>query len=157
MSKEQEVFMIVRKYLPTKNYGFLVDSDERQAFFHESCFERGRGDEGPPPVTDERVLVSVDFSNTGDKNVPRATRIRRIRDPYLLEGKVIAFNPDRGYGFIEGPQRISYYLHRSEIKGDESPEIGDTVRFYVGELKRGARASYVELNPGARSDESREE
>lgn len=157
MSKEQEVFMIVRKYLPNKNYGFLVDSNERQAFFHESCFERGSRDSSPPPVTGERVLVSVDFSNTGDKNVPRAVRIRRIREPYLLEGRVIAFSPDRGYGFIEGPERVSYYLHRSEIKGEESPEIGDTVRFYVGELERGARASYVELNPGATTNDSREE
>lgn len=153
MSNVEEVFMVVRKYIPEKKYGFLCDGKNRQAFFHENLFDAGPGDAGPPPVSGEEVLVSVDFEAPSRNGVAKAINVRRIQSPYRLSGRIVSFNKEKGYGFAEVKGGNTYYIHRSEVIGGDVPQIDQEVTFYVSAKKRGARASYIELNKGLSADD----
>lgn len=150
---EETIFMKIRKYIPDRYYGFLVDSMEREAFFHVSSFEAGMNEDNPPPVPNEEVLVTVDFENSKKEHVPRAKRVRRLQDPHKLTGKIISFNIDKGYGFVQTEDELTYYLHRSEVVDGTLPMVGRECVFYTSEKVRGARASYVEIKVGAIKDE----
>ena len=50
------------------------------------------------------------------------------------EGVVKWFANDKGYGFIQGPEEIDYFVHHSNIEmtGFKTLDEGDQVSFEVG-------------------------
>lgn len=148
-----DLFMKVRKYIHERHYGFLSDNQGREVFFHASVFDGGQKEGSPPPVAGEEVLVSVDFEGTSAEVAARASRVRRLAEPPLLEGVVSSFNSDRGFGFIEGEDEITYYLHRSEVLDGRLPLSGAKVHFRVSQQKHRARACYVDVQLGAVVDD----
>lgn len=150
---DRDLFMRVRKYIQDRHYGFLSDNSGREAFFHASVFDGGAKEDSPPPVAGEEVLVDVDLDGTKEGVAARATRVRRLEEPKLLNGRVSSFNPERGFGFVEGEDGVTYYLHRSEVMGGRLPLSGLKVTFRVSEQKHRARACYVEVQIGASTDD----
>lgn len=148
-----DLFMKVRKYIHERHYGFLSDNQGREVFFHASVFDGGQKEGSPPPVAGEEVLVSVDLEGTSAEVAARASRVRRLAEPPLLEGVVSSFNSDRGFGFIEGEDEITYYLHRSEVLDGRLPLSGAKVHFRVSQQKHRARACYVDVQLGAVVDD----
>ncbi len=53
---------------------------------------------------------------------------------------------DKGFGFIEG-ERGDMFFHHSEVRGTtfESLRVGQTVKYEVGEGKKGPCATSVEV------------
>ena len=145
---DENIFMKVRKYIPNKYYGFLIDSNNREAFFHTSVFEAGAAEDSPPPVPNEEVLVTINFDSNSKDKVQKASRVRRLQPPWHLEGVVSFFNAEKGYGFIETDDKITYYLHRSEVLGGTLPLVGRKCSFYTSQKIRGARASYITIELG---------
>ena len=77
--------MRVLKYLPKKLFGFVVDDEGQQVFFHIRAFKWGDFPTNPPPIIGEEVDVEYDeggHSRRGDEyivNVPLETkRVDRI-------------------------------------------------------------------------------
>jgi len=60
-----------------------------------------------------------------------------------MEGKVKWFNPQKGYGFIEGEDGQDYFLHRSALPGDMEVMEGESVTFDGVEGDRGLQARNV--------------
>lgn len=58
-----------------------------------------------------------------------------------LNGTVHWYEPRRGYGFINGEDGSSYYVHHSEIvdntEGFRKLKKGQKVSFYIGEPSHG--------------------
>lgn len=55
-----------------------------------------------------------------------------------MEGRVVEWNNDRGYGFISSPishQRL--FFHISSVNGRRRPDVNDDVQFSIGQDKRG--------------------
>ena len=69
-------------------------------------------------------------------------KVYRINEPYHLQGIVISFDHERGYGFISSGG-INYFLHLSEVVPTWVPLPGNKVDFYVAETKEGQRACFV--------------
>lgn len=125
---------VVRRYLPEKRYGFILDG-EVEVFFHLSAFE-GRG--AIPPLTGEEVEYDLSEGT-------RATSVFRVIAPSHLEGSVTSYDPVKGYGFITTASG-QYYLHKSEVVGGGVPAVGSGVHFYTsGSSASGKkpRACYV--------------
>ena len=63
-----------------------------------------------------------------------------------MKGKIARWFNFRGFGFIdvEGQEK-DIFVHTSDVKGDSSPIIGDTVEFEVTESNKGPRAVNVEI------------
>lgn len=125
-------------------YGFCGDlSGGSRVFFHAGVFERDR--DTPLPVVGEEVQVEFTPSTTQTDQAPRATRVRRLHNPVLLHGSIMSFNRKNGWGFIQGDDGVTYYLHRSEVEEGRLPLSKQRVEFYPG-LKDGKpRACYVNL------------
>ena len=60
-----------------------------------------------------------------------------------LNGTVKAFNPHKGWGFVDCNGR-DIFLHKNDLKGF-CPSKGDQVQFTVGETKKGAVAKNVKV------------
>ena len=60
-------------------------------------------------------------------------------------GKVIKFNPEKGFGFISGEDGNDYFLHFSKInkEGFKSVSEGEEVSFDVEEGPKGPQATNV--------------
>lgn len=109
----------IRRYLPEKRYGFILDG-EVEVFFHLTVFE-GQG--AIPPLTGEEVEYELSEGT-------RAASVLRASAPLHLEGSVASYDPVRGYGFITTPSG-QYYLHKSEVIGGGVPAVGSRVHFYT--------------------------
>jgi cold shock CspA family protein len=75
--------------------------------------------------------------------MPEARRVRRVAQPKSLTGQVTSFDGESGWGFIEGRDGQTYYLHRCEVHGGRMPKPGQRVNFFVGHSNQRARACYV--------------
>jgi len=136
--------MHVHKYIPHKMYGFAIDSSGEQTFFHLGSFHPGQFDldPPPPPILGEPVEVELDREKA-DNKARRASRVQRVQQPTALAGRVESFDTERGYGFIEGHDSVSYHLHRSEILNNRVPLPGNKVRFFAGIRQGRPRACHV--------------
>lgn len=149
--------MWVDKYIPAKLYGFVQDGEGHRAFFHMGSFDPGPIQEPPlsccshplceagpaPPIVGEEVDVEVDFLAGDEKQAPRATRVLRVGKVTVVRGKVDTFEPNRGWGFVVGEDGISYYLHRSEVRGGSLPLVGSEVAFFAGSRQGRPKACHV--------------
>lgn len=155
--------MQVHKYIPDRLFGFAIDEQDHQVFFHLGAFRPGtrmpdRTCTGcppggcmwtttpAPPILGERVLVHVDSIDLDERGkAPRATLVQRLDDPVALEGRVDTYSPHNGFGFIEGDDGHSYHLHPSEVMDGRMPLPGQTVRFYAGTRQGRGRACHVRI------------
>lgn len=155
--------MRVHKYIPDRLYGFVIDGQGREAFFHLGSFDPGVlvdpptcasctdascawVDAPPPPILGEVVEVEVDLSGTGDR-APRASRVHRLEAPKLIQGRVETFDSFRGYGFIIGADGVSYHLHKSEVLNGRLPTAEQKVSFFAGTRQGRPRACHVKVCP----------
>lgn len=144
-SDDQPRIMRVDKYLPTKLYGFVCDDQGSQVFFHLGSFQSPFPQEPfPPPVLGETVEVVV-FPNTQNDKAPKAKTVVRSAPAAVVEGVVDTFDHRTGYGFIDGDDKVDYYLHVSEVKYGRLPMRGQRVRFYAGFKSGRPRACHIEI------------
>lgn len=64
-----------------------------------------------------------------------------------MQGTVVRFNAEKGYGFIEGEDGKDHFAHYSQIimKGFKSLEEGQKVTFKIGEGPRGEQACDIRV------------
>ncbi len=62
----------------------------------------------------------------------------------MSTGTVKFFNNEKGFGFITGEEGKEYFVHISNIEGDEIKE-NDTVEFEVKDTDRGLSAVNVSI------------
>lgn len=139
--------MRVHKYIPNKLYGFVIDNNDYQVFFHLGQFKPFQ-DQGvilpqPPPILGEPVMVS--FYPTDNGKAPKAISVERLQKPKQLVGTVDSYDSARGYGFIMGDDGVSYHLHNSEILNNKFPLHNDKVKFYAGLRLGKPRACHIEV------------
>lgn len=62
-----------------------------------------------------------------------------------MKGKVIRFNKDKGYGFIQNGDGKDVFFHYSELvmEGFKDIAVGSEVEFDLVESEKGLRASNV--------------
>jgi len=137
--------MRVLKYLPKKLFGFVIDEDGRQVFFHIRAFKWGDFTTKPPPIVGEKVEVDYDDKGSPNGKAPKARMVYRINEPRASFGVIEDFNEQRGYGFIKSEDGRSHYLHRSEMKDGRLPMPGMEVTFFEGFRQGRTRACYVSL------------
>lgn len=138
----------VTMYAPEKMYGFAKDpKGPEEVFFHLGEF-RWLGTSGtPPPVVGEWVECEYDPTKPKRGSAVRARRVSRMSQPPEVEGVVLTFDSQRGYGFIKADDGTEYYLHRSEVEDNILPVVGERVRFYGGFKKGKPRACYIRRMP----------
>jgi cold shock CspA family protein len=156
--------MRVHKYLPDRLYGFAIDEEGLQVFFHLGSFDPGpllepshRCVSCPvkgcswrmtpaPPILGEEVDVVVRLPDEPSDKAPRAERVMRIHTPTPIYGKVDNFDHVKGFGFVIVGEE-AYHLHKSEMIGGKIPLVGQGVSFYGGTRKGRPRAVHVQVCP----------
>eukprot|EP00755_Sulcionema_specki_P024895 Sspe_Gene.82111::Locus_53717_Transcript_1_1_Confidence_1.000_Length_1133::g.82111::m.82111 len=131
----------VTKWFTAKGFGFLKGVDETEVFVHHTAIQGGgKLTEGG------EVYYDIDTSH-----VPRSKRAKQAAD----EGKVTACNvsgpgvvervlgafsglvkewhPGKGYGFIQGTNGATVYVHVSSFEGGSLQE-GKTVTFDIEDV-----------------------
>lgn len=137
--------MRVHLYLPAKLYGFCQGDDGVMVFFHAKSFSPGIHLEiQPPPIIGEFVDVTYEPDAQGGR-APQAVSVLRTSPPVVLEGVVESFDANQGWGFLQGSDMVSYFLHRCEILGKRIPFVADKVRFHAGWKNGRPRACYVHI------------
>lgn len=140
--------MRVLKYLPRQLFGFAIDEDENQVFFHIRAFKWGDYSNKVPPIIGETVDVEYDPTSRSNGKAPRARLVRRVDEPRAAHGIVDDFNEGRGYGFIKTDDGRSHYLHRTEMTDGRLPMPGMRCTFFEGFRQGRTRACYVTLSEG---------
>lgn len=140
--------MRILKYMPSKLYGFVVDEDGQQIFFHMRAFVWGDFAMQPPPIIGEPVEVEYELPEAINGKAPRARQVRRVAEPCASFGIVEDFNESRGYGFIKTEDGRTHYLHRSEMTDGRLPLPGMEVTFFEGFRQGRSRACYVTISAG---------
>ena len=121
--------MSVRKYLPDKLYGF-TSCVQGDAFFHLSTFTHPNNfDVPPPPIVGEFVEVVLKEPLTLE-GTPKAQKVIRLSKFNRLNGSVLFFNVEGGYGKIKS-ENCEFFLHRSEVQEGKLPMRGDLVSFFA--------------------------
>jgi len=134
-------------YSPERMYGFCATGDAK-VFFHREAFHAGSWENiptAPPPIIGEEVEVECTATASDTERAPRAQVVRRLHKPVRIRGVVETFNPVKGWGFVQGDDGQSYYLHRSEVEGGRLPLPKQEVFFYSGHKNDRPRACYVEV------------
>lgn len=137
--------MRVLKYLPRQLFGFAVDEEGNQVFFHVNSFSWGEFRINTPPIIGEEVMVEYASANGVSGKAPRARSVERVSEPTPNFGVVENFDEARGYGSIKTSDGRLHYLHRSEMTDGRLPMPGMSVRFFEGFRKGRTRACYVAL------------
>lgn len=153
----------VQKYIPDRLYGFTQDDQGGKAFFHLRVFRPGStwtrcvrcsacesctwADNAPPPILGESVEVEIGAERVmeGSDAVPRAEKVTRLTVPVAISGRVDTFDAQRGFGFIQGDDGVSYHLHRSEVTEGRMPLPGSMVLFYPGIRQDRPRACHIKV------------
>jgi cold shock CspA family protein len=143
--------MRVLKYLPKQLFGFAIDDEGNQVFFHVRAFKWGKFDHTPPPIIGEEVEVEYEPGGSSNGRAPRARAVRRVNAPQVTYGVVEDFNEQRGYGFIKTSDGRSHYLHRSEMTDGRLPMPGMEVTFFEGFRQGRTRACYVTPSQGEKT------
>jgi cold shock CspA family protein len=120
-------------------YGFAVNSEDDEVFFHAQDFHRLEPG-GPLPVLGEPVLVEDVVEDSGRR--PRAGKVHRTRLQKRVKGTVKSFDSRKGWGFVTYGDSQAF-LHASEAMDGWLPVIGTEVAFYVGTKKGKPRACWV--------------
>lgn len=60
-----------------------------------------------------------------------------------MQGKVVKYFEDKGFGFIGGEDNESYFFHVSELTDGPNISIGDEVNFAPSENEKGKNATQV--------------
>ena len=55
-------------------------------------------------------------------------------------GQVTYFKHDKGYGFIRASDGKEFFLHRTDISNQVTPEVGDRFKFNLGSKNRAIKA-----------------
>lgn len=148
MSKFVRTRMRILKYLPKQLFGFAVDEDGKEIFFHIRAFKWGDFLNKIPPIIGEEVEVEYDAETLPNGKAPRARFVQRVREPQAAHGVVEDFNEQRGYGFIKTEDGRSHYLHRTEMTDGRLPMPGMHCTFFEGFRQGRTRACYVKLSQG---------
>lgn len=153
--------MQILKYLPERMYGFLLNSQKQEIFFHLRFFQPLAAkweknsycshcaipcpwaESSPPPIVGESVSVEMDSSG-----LLRAQKVIRLTPPVPMQGRVETFDALRGYGFISGQDGITYHLHRCEVLEGRLPLLNQQVTFYAGSRQNKPRACHIKLCDG---------
>jgi cold shock CspA family protein len=125
-------------YSVSQGYGFCESGEKGRVFFRVEDFtplDPG----GPLPIVGEEVdIVEVLEASPS----PRATGVRRVKRPVLVQGRVRSFDAAKGWGFVEvGSQQ--YFLHRSDLREVFLPTVGTVIAFYPGMKKEKPRACHA--------------
>ena len=141
--------MRVEMYSPGKLYGFC-EAVGLRVFFHQEAFQAGRwpnldNELGPPPILGEEVDVEYPSSEPDSSKAPRASSVVRVEAPIQVVGVVDTFHADNGWGFANGDDGESYYLHRSEVEDGRLPMVGQQVTFFRGHKNGRPRACFVRV------------
>ena len=129
------------KLLPVdKSFGFIQCKDGKEFFFHRNEMKN---------ITDWPLLtigMEVTFKTGLDRRGPSAIEIA-IKDKILQTGVIARIRPDLEFGFIRASSGIEYFFHFNDIIGPESvkPQIGNKVRYAIGENSRGPCAIDVTI------------
>ncbi|MBK9259909.1 MAG: HPF/RaiA family ribosome-associated protein [Polyangiaceae bacterium] len=110
------------------------------------------GDKTPPPQRfheDVYVALRDAFDAVGRELEDFARRERgdvKAHEEHP-RGKVTSIYPDRGYGFIEGPDEVAVYFHRNSVHNGkfESLAVGSDVTFVEEHGDKGPQARAVFL------------
>jgi cold shock CspA family protein len=157
--------MRVVKYIPNRLFGFVMDTNDGvEVYFHLGDFDPKGPWPGvvphncprvpakpfnwtsPPPILGEPVEVILRTPNVVDyARAPKASRVTRIEAPVFLHGQVDSFNPQHGYGFVNGSDGVSYYLHVSEMLEGHFPKTGDNIMFFAGSKQGKNRACHAHI------------
>jgi len=71
---------------------------------------------------------------------------KKIKIKIMNKGKVKFFIEDKGYGFItEDETNIDYFIHISNVNGEDHLQEGDEVEFEIEEGKKGINAVNVNI------------
>ena len=92
------------------------------------------------PFSDDGKGVDVELAEEG-----RASSVRRVRSMPPITGVVDSFDAKTGWGFIRGDDRVSYFLHRSDVVHNRLLVRGQRVQFHAGHKNHRPRACYVEV------------
>lgn len=70
----------------------------------------------------------------------------------MVEGTVKFFNRTKSYGFIDGDDGKSYFVHETGLKQGTSIDEGDRVSFEATEGEKGPKAENVEKLEGKKEE-----
>lgn len=133
---------VVSEFLQNKHFGFCgsTQTPEVKVFFHVRDFIRTLpGQVGPVPG--EQVLVPD--TTKGSRGL-FAPQVFRVNPPIRSEGFVVAYDPDKGWGFIRDPSALEeVFFHRTDLMFFGIPLPGAAVEFTYGNLKGKSRACWV--------------
>src|SRR5687768_12853104 len=127
-------------FSPTGLFGFCVNPEAGEVFFHAQDFHRLSAGE-PPPILGEIVEIGVPVEGKGNR--PKVSQVRRIHLPVLLEGPLRSFDSDRGWGFIQLEDGRNVFLHKSDRAVEWMPVIGTRISFYLGSKNGKDRACWA--------------
>jgi cold shock protein len=69
----------------------------------------------------------------------------RSDSPTRYSGTIVRLVPDRGFGFLKGPDGVDHFFHRSAAQAFDALSPGTAVTFVAGQGEKGPRAEAVEL------------
>jgi CspA family cold shock protein len=74
----------------------------------------------------------------------------------MAEGTVKFFNRTKNFGFINGDDGKSYFVHATGLKQGTSIDEGDRVSFDASEGEKGPKAENVEKSEGNKEEKAEE-
>jgi len=63
-----------------------------------------------------------------------------------MTGQIIAWNSERGFGFVRATSGRNFFTHITKWISDEAPAAGQTVVFEIAEGRKGLEAINVQID-----------
>jgi len=120
-------------------FGFVIDEDGSEFFFHAQDFHR-KNPGGPLPIVGEEV--EIEGIVEGGKR-PRASIVTRQTTPVPLEGIVASFDSNKGWGFVDYGVSDKAFFHMSDRAVEWMPVIGSRIIFFKGYKSGRARVCWA--------------